>query len=618
MGIFDLFEKPKVEKEFYENGKLKNEATYKSGKKNGPGKGYHENGKLHYKGEWINGKQDGEITSYDEDGNKKKQSFFKKGSYEGPQKEWWPNGKLRADRIMKNNEIISEETYSQNGTVVVFEDKIEDIGIVSHYKGKPFTGIMFVDPYATLKNWWVNEQYEMVDGLKDGLKSEFHKNGKIKMQTKFSKDKFVNIIGYFDLEGNNLIETEICLAYNMLEEKNDIYYHGDKPYNGSVIYVNGAISIFADGIKVSSKHYFLDGTIKTISEIVDGKLVELKGWIKIDDDGNYDENGKKILVREFKDGRKIEYYENGNKKSEKDVNTIKSDSDSSNSFVEIKYYENGNLHTKEIMTKNFGKWGMSGGNTIEYSEFYETGELKTEKVDDEKYTIKHISYFKNKTIQSIAISDTPWLHQGHTFEFDEKGNETTSIDAKSEKEHQARKYLKLLTASKDEISKANEKENERLNKKITIDIQGIIFETTIGKFENAGECAIHDEYGSEVEELNDDEDEFTFYLSSVHDAVAEFFKNFTDKKLVVTTDYYAHDEELGEIGVEEVAFINCECPENLKKYYNGQLFISDRGKLLETDSDDYKKINFDEIWETSEIRNSGVECTEYSEYLKHI
>ena len=388
-----------------ENGKLKNEATYKSGKKNGPEKGYHENGNLHYECEWINGEQDGEITSYDEDGNKKKQSFLKKGSYDGPQKEWWPNGKLRADRIMKNNEIISEETYSQNGTVVVFEDKIEDIGIVSHYNGKPFTGIMFVNPYAPAKNfavkyWWVNEQYEMVDGLKDGLKSEFYENGKIKMQTKFSKDEFINIIGYFDLKGNNLIETDTCLTYDKLEEKNDVYYHGGKPYNGSIIYSGGSISIFTDGVKVSSKDYFLDGTIQTRSETIDGELVELEGWTKIDDDGNYDENGKKILVREFKDGRKIEYYENGNKKSEDDINRTMSETEANNNFVEIKYYENGNLHTKEVKTK-YAPDGMSGGNTIEYSVFYETGELQTEKVDDEKYTIKHISYFKNKTIKSI-------------------------------------------------------------------------------------------------------------------------------------------------------------------------------------------------------------------------
>ena len=33
------------------------------------------------------------------------------GSYEGPQKEWWPSGDLKADRIMKNDEIFFKKVY---------------------------------------------------------------------------------------------------------------------------------------------------------------------------------------------------------------------------------------------------------------------------------------------------------------------------------------------------------------------------------------------------------------------------------------------------------------------------------------------------------------------------
>ena len=36
-----------------------------------------------------------------------------------------------------------------------------------------------------------------------------------------------------------------------------------------------------------------------------GEMVEMKGWIKIDKNGDYDENGKKILVRDFKDEGKL-------------------------------------------------------------------------------------------------------------------------------------------------------------------------------------------------------------------------------------------------------------------------------------------------------------------------
>ena len=101
----------------------------------------------------------------------------------------------------------------------------------------------------------------------------------------------------------------------------------------------------------------------------------------------------------------------------------------------------------------------------------------------------------------------------------------------------------------------------------------------------------------------------------IHSEVAAFFMNFT-KKIVVTAEHNGYDEELGDIYITEVAFINCECPEE-EKYYS-RLFIEYNGKLLETNSDDYKKINFDEIWDEAEIRNSGVECILYSEYLKHL
>ena len=621
MGIFNLFGKTEIKKEYHENGKLKCEYEYKSGKKHGYEKGFHENGSLRYETQWVNGKQNGEVSSFDEQGNKIKQSFLKMGRYEGPQKEWWTNGNLKADRVMKNDEVFSEITYSPNGSVVVFEDKLEDKGIVSYHNGKPFTGIMFSEttPSPTGFPIKVNIETEMVDGLKDGIRTDFYDNGKIKLQTKFSKDKFVNILGYFDYEGNNILEAKTCVFYTMLEEKDNIFSFKKKPFNGVSYSQYGSWTAFyKDGVQISSKHYFADGSVKSITENIDGNKIELKGWIKIDDEGNYDENGKKILVREYKDGKKIAYYENGNKKSEDDVNRKKSKKDSSNSYTEIRYFKNGNLNTKEVKTK-FDSDGNNGGVTIEYSEFYETGELKKEKVSDKKYETKYVSYHKNKTIKSIVVSESRWTHEGHTFEFDEKGNEISTIDPNSEKEQEARKYLKLKTASKEEIISANKKEIDRLNREINVNIDDIDFKTTVGEFEKAGpEYAIRDEDGYEVIKLDDNSNEYTLYTSDSPDEVAAFFMNFTKKEIVVTAEHNGYDEELGDIYITEVAFINCECPEEEKKYYNGELFIEYNGKLLETNSDDYKKINFDEIWDEAEIRNSGVECILYSEYLKHL
>ena len=100
--------------------------------------------------------------------------------------------------------------------------------------------------------------------------------------------------------------------------------------------------------------------------------------------------------------------------------------------------------------------------------------------------------------------------------------------------------------------------------------------------------------------------------------VCMFLNEITNEKLIVRAEYWAEDSEIGGIGIEEVSYLNCECPDNLKKYYNGELFITCGGKMLETKSDDYKKINFDKVWDDAEISNSGVICEKFDDYIKNI
>lgn len=234
------------------------------------------------------------------------------------------------------------------------------------------------------------------------------------------------------------------VTYNDVEKKGGITYFQGEKYTGIVEYGNGyIISEYKDGKEINSKHLFVDGSIKTFSEVINGELIEIKGWIKIDSEGNYDENGRKVLVREYKDGRKIEYYNNGNIKSESDVNRRKSTADEDNTFTDVKYYENGNIEEKEVRTK-YDETGNNGGVTVAYQSYYETGELQKEKVEDKKYPTKYISYHKNGTIKTICVSNTQYEHQGHEFEFDENRNEV-SVKFKEDLkvEESIREYLNL-------------------------------------------------------------------------------------------------------------------------------------------------------------------------------
>ena len=123
MGIFNFFRRTKIKETFHPNGKLKSRATYKSKNKHGKEINYHDNGVLKAEFEWVNGLQNGEIISYDNKGNKVKQSFLVDGNYHGTQKEWWPNGQLKADRIMKNDKIFSEKEYDSNGKILIKANK---------------------------------------------------------------------------------------------------------------------------------------------------------------------------------------------------------------------------------------------------------------------------------------------------------------------------------------------------------------------------------------------------------------------------------------------------------------------------------------------------------------
>ena len=170
--------------------------------------------------------------------------------------------------------------------------------------------------------------------------------------------------------------------YNDVKEKGGITYFQGEKYTGIVEYASGYTTAeFKDGKKINSKHLFIDGSTKSFSEIINGELIEIKGWIKIDSEGNYDENGTKVLVREYKDGRKIEYYKNGNIKSESDVNRRRSTTEEDNTFTDIRYYENGNIERKEVCTK-YDETGNNGGITVSYESYYENGDLREEKVED--------------------------------------------------------------------------------------------------------------------------------------------------------------------------------------------------------------------------------------------
>ena len=64
-------------------------------------------------------------------------------------------------------------------------DKMEDVGIVTHFKGRPFTGVGF----RLHENGELKLECTFKDGLKHGKYEQFYENGKVKLETYFEEDK---------------------------------------------------------------------------------------------------------------------------------------------------------------------------------------------------------------------------------------------------------------------------------------------------------------------------------------------------------------------------------------------------------------------------------------------
>ena len=119
-------------------------------------------------------------------------------------------------RKVEEKDIIMET----NSKIRLHWDETEDIGIVTHYKGKPFTGIC----YASHKNGILSEEYEMINGLKHGVAKHYNEDARLLMEINFQDDKKNGLQKTF-LENGQLSSEEIYVN-NILESYTNYYENG--------------------------------------------------------------------------------------------------------------------------------------------------------------------------------------------------------------------------------------------------------------------------------------------------------------------------------------------------------------------------------------------------------
>ena len=110
--------KAKIERVYYENGKLKEIWMYDEKLENGMFKKYYRNGHISSEGQVLNGEYHGIITYYYDDGNKEAEWEFVNGIAHGEYKVFHKNGNLKLDATRNNGTYHGTMThYNENGKI---------------------------------------------------------------------------------------------------------------------------------------------------------------------------------------------------------------------------------------------------------------------------------------------------------------------------------------------------------------------------------------------------------------------------------------------------------------------------------------------------------------------
>ena len=107
-----------ISKWYYENGLLKGERNYKDGKLDGIIKWYYSTGSLGTEFNYKSGKLEGLTKLYWENGNIKAEHNYKDGKRDGVNKQYYESGELRFIYLFKNGQRISRKTYNRSGKLL--------------------------------------------------------------------------------------------------------------------------------------------------------------------------------------------------------------------------------------------------------------------------------------------------------------------------------------------------------------------------------------------------------------------------------------------------------------------------------------------------------------------
>jgi antitoxin component YwqK of YwqJK toxin-antitoxin module len=227
--------------------------------------------------------------------------------------------------------MAKTEKTSNSGLRVNY-DETEDVENITHYKGNPFTGIC----YRLYENGNLQEEFELLKGLKHGNFKKYFEDGQIQLEGEFKDgNRDGNSKEFYENGGIKIeitaVDTKNPETYHEVSYKT--YFENGKLYEDFNI-VNGEIH-------GDSKMYYENGVLRLEGKMKNGKR-----------DGQIIYYRQETTLMEkslgFGTKEKVEFYKNGIL----DGPSMRYDEDGN--YIDTTMYKNGEIEFKKSKSSSKG------------------------------------------------------------------------------------------------------------------------------------------------------------------------------------------------------------------------------------------------------------------------
>lgn len=231
---------------FDDKGQITQEGTYEDGQQHGIWTSYHTNGKKNNVRNFNYGTLEGKYTTYSETGSITYEAAYFNGNLNGDIKYYSPNGDLQMERYYLHGELTGYSYLGDDGKLLpVIPIKSGTVKATTYFsngnkarefemKHGDFTGTY----YAYYKNGKIEAETDYVAGYRNGVEINYYSNGQIKEKS-FNKSNA--------LHGLSLKYYENGQVKEQVNYKNDepvgkgLFYNPDGSLYKEEVYFNGEV-----------------------------------------------------------------------------------------------------------------------------------------------------------------------------------------------------------------------------------------------------------------------------------------------------------------------------------------------------------------------------------------